>query len=139
MMANLFTPKGFLTYGGVVLLLLGLTGAWLLWRKKLADARWYLRIAIWAIPLPFVINTAGWALTENGRQPWIVQGLQLVRDAVSPSISATTVIISLSVFVLVYAVLGVVDVLLMAHFARRELAPDPAATEEEAPVLHFTY
>jgi cytochrome bd ubiquinol oxidase subunit I len=128
-----------MAYGGVVLLLLGLTGAWLLWRKKLADARWYLRIAIWAIPLPFVINTAGWALTENGRQPWIVQGLQLVRDAVSPSISATTVIISLSVFVLVYAVLGVVDVLLMAHFARRELTPDPAAAEEEAPVLHFTY
>jgi cytochrome bd ubiquinol oxidase subunit I len=128
-----------MAYGGVVLLLLGLTGAWLLWRRKLADAGWYLRIAVWAIPLPFVLNTAGWALTENGRQPWIVQGLQLVRDAVSPSISATTVIISLSVFVLVYAVLGVVDVLLMAHVARRELAPDPEATEEEAPVLHFTY
>ena len=128
-----------MAYGGVVLLLLGLTGAWLLWRKKLADARWYLRIAIWAIPLPFVLNTAGWALTENGRQPWIVQGLQLVSDAVSPSVTATTVIISLSIFVLVYAVLGVVDALLMAHFARRELEPTPAAAEEEAPVLHFTY
>jgi cytochrome bd ubiquinol oxidase subunit I len=105
----------------------------------LAEARWYLRIAIWALPLPFVLNTAGWALTENGRQPWIVQGLQLVRDAVSPSISATTVIVSLTVFVLVYAVLGVVDILLMAHFARRELEPAPAAAEEETPVLHFTY
>jgi cytochrome bd ubiquinol oxidase subunit I len=128
-----------MAYGGVVLLLLGLTGAWLLWRKKLAEARWYLRIAIWALPLPFVLNTAGWALTENGRQPWIVQGLQLVRDAVSPSISATTVIVSLTVFVLLYAVLGVVDILLMAHFARRELEPAPAAAEEETPVLHFTY
>jgi cytochrome d ubiquinol oxidase subunit I len=85
------------------------------------------------------MNTAGWALTENGRQPWIVQGLQLVRDAVSPSISATTVIISLTVFVVVYAVLGVVDVLLMTHFARRELEPALAAAEEETPVLHFTY
>jgi cytochrome d ubiquinol oxidase subunit I len=85
------------------------------------------------------MNTAGWMLTENGRQPWIVQGLQLVRDAVSPSVTATTVIVSLSVFVLVYAVLGVVDVLLMAHFARRELEPAPAVAEEEAPVLHFTY
>jgi cytochrome bd ubiquinol oxidase subunit I len=89
--------------------------------------------------VPFVMNTAGWALTENGRQPWIVQGLQLVRDAVSPSVSATTVIVSLTFFVLVYAVLGVVDALLMAHFARRELAPEPAATEEETPALHFTY
>jgi cytochrome d ubiquinol oxidase subunit I len=114
-------------------------GAWLLWRRRLAEARWYLLVAIWATVLPFVMNTAGWALTENGRQPWIVQGLQLVRDAVSPSLSTTTVLVSLSVFVLVYIVLGVVDLLLMAHFARRELAPAEAAATEEQPALHFTY
>ena len=43
------------------------------------------------------MNTAGWMLTENGRQPWIVQGLQLTRDGVSPSVGATTVWISLGV------------------------------------------
>jgi cytochrome bd ubiquinol oxidase subunit I len=128
-----------MAYLGVLVLLLALWGAWLLWRGRLADARWFLRIATWAIPVPFVINTAGWALTENGRQPWIVQGLQLVRDAVSPSISRTTVLTSLAMFVLLYAVLGVVDVLLMAHFARRELTPTEAAAEEEQPALHFTY
>jgi cytochrome d ubiquinol oxidase subunit I len=128
-----------MAYGGVLVLLLALWGAWQLWRKRLPDARWFLRIATWAIPLPFVMNTAGWALTENGRQPWIVQGLQLVRDAVTPSISRTTVLISLATFVVLYAVLGVVDVLLMAHFARRELAPTEAGVEEEQPALHFTY
>jgi cytochrome d ubiquinol oxidase subunit I len=89
--------------------------------------------------LPFLMNTAGWALTENGRQPWIVQGLQLVKDAVSPSNSVTTIVISLSVFVLLYVVLAVVAVALMLHFARKELAPVPAAAEDEEPVLHFTY
>jgi len=128
-----------MAYGGVLVLLLALWGAWLLWRGRLTDARWFLRVAVWAIPLPFIMNTAGWALTENGRQPWIVQGLQLVRDAVSPSISRATVITSLTVFVLLYAVLGVIDVLLMGHFARRELAPADAAAEEEQPALHFTY
>jgi cytochrome bd ubiquinol oxidase subunit I len=128
-----------MAYGGVVLLLLGLWGAWLVWRKRLADAKWFLRVAVWATVLPFVMNTAGWALTENGRQPWIVQGLQLVRDAVSPSVSGATVVTSLTVFVLLYAALGVVDVLLMAHFARRELAPTDAAAQEEQPALHFTY
>jgi hypothetical protein len=34
---------------------------------------------------------------------------------------------------LLYAALGVVDVLLMAHVARREFAPASAADEEEAP------
>ena len=128
-----------MAYGGVVLLLVGLLGAFLIWRKKLAEARWYLLVAIWATVLPFVMNTAGWALTENGRQPWIVQGLQLVRDAVSPSVSVATVVTSLTVFVVVYAILGVVDFRLMRHFARKELAPVTAATEEETPALHFTY
>ena len=127
-----------MAYGGVVLLLLGLWGAFLIWRRRLANARWFLRVAVWILPLPFVMNTAGWALTENGRQPWIVQGLQLVQDAVSPSISVATVVTSLTVFVLIYVALGVVDLLLMAHYARRELAPDPAAGEE-SPVLTFTY
>jgi cytochrome bd-type quinol oxidase subunit 1 len=128
-----------MAYGGVVVLLLSLWGVWLIWRKQLATARWFLLAAIWATFLPFLMNTAGWMLTENGRQPWIVQGLQLVKDAVSPSNSVTTIVISLSVFVLLYVVLAVVAVALMLHFARKELAPVPAVAEDEEPVLHFTY
>jgi cytochrome d ubiquinol oxidase subunit I len=128
-----------MAYLGAGTLLLALVGGWLAWRRKLTEARWFLRLAIWALPLPFLMNTAGWMLTENGRQPWIVQGLQKVQDAVSPSVTVATVVTSLTAFVLVYAVLGVVDVLLMSHFARRELASTPAAAEEETPVLHFTY
>ena len=46
---------------------------------------------------PFVMNTAGWLLTENGRQPWVVQGLLLTEDGNSPSVSLTEVAISLGV------------------------------------------
>ena len=46
------------------------------------------------------MNTAGWMLTENGRQPWIVQGLMKTADGVSPSVSATEIWISLAVFAL---------------------------------------
>ena len=42
-------------------------------------------------------------------------------------------------FVLLYAILGVVDFMLMTHYARKELAPEAAETEEETPALHFTY
>ena len=35
--------------------------------------------------------TAGWLLTESGRQPWIVQGLMLTKDGLSGSGSATQV------------------------------------------------
>ncbi len=52
------------------------------------------------------MNTAGWLLTESGRQPWIVQGLQKTAIANSPSVSATEIWISLAVFVLSYIVLA---------------------------------
>ena len=128
-----------MAYLGSLVLLIGLWGLWR--RKRLATSRWFLRVALWTIPLPFLINTAGWVLTENGRQPWIVQGLQKTADANSPSVGTTTVVVSLIVFVLLYGLLAVVDWGLMTRFARRELADEPAPAEsrEEAPEPAPTY
>jgi cytochrome bd ubiquinol oxidase subunit I len=128
-----------MAYLGSLVLLIGLWGLWR--RKRLATSRWFLRVALWTIPLPFLINTAGWVLTENGRQPWIVQGLQKTADANSPSVGTTTIVVSLIVFVLLYGLLAVVDWGLMARFARRELADEPAPAEsrEEAPEPAPTY
>ena len=71
-----------------------------------------------AIAFPYLAATAGWILTEMGRQPWIVQDLLKTSDAVSPNISTATVATSLTVFVLLYAALGVVDFVLMRRYAR---------------------
>ena len=73
---------------------------------------------------PFLVNTAGGLLTESGRQPWIVQGLMTTSQAASPSVTTTDIWISLSVFVLLYAALGVADVYLMIHYGRKDLAED---------------
>ena len=89
-------------------MLLALWGAWLLHRASSSDARWFLAIATWAVIAPFLMNTAGWLLTENGRQPWIVQGLMKTEDGVSPSVSATEIWISLFVFILLYAALATI-------------------------------
>jgi cytochrome d ubiquinol oxidase subunit I len=67
------------------------------------------------------MNTAGWMLTENGRQPWIVQGLMKTVDGVSPTVTSTEIWISLVVFVLIYAALGAADAFLMIHYGRKQL------------------
>jgi cytochrome d ubiquinol oxidase subunit I len=86
------------------------------------------------------MNTAGWMLTENGRQPWIVQGLMQTRQGVSPSVSTATVAISLSVFVLLYAALAVVEGVLMVRYSRRPLAPVAALDGQGEPkVAAMTY
>ena len=82
-----------------------------------------LLIAPWFAITPFLMNTAGWLLTESGRQPWIVQGLMKTSQAASPSVTSTDIWISLTVFVLMYLSLGVADVYLMIHYGRKELEP----------------
>jgi cytochrome d ubiquinol oxidase subunit I len=116
-----------MAYLAAVIFLFALWGGWLLYRKRLERARWFLRLAPWAVIAPVLMNTAGWMLTENGRQPWIVQGLMKTANGVSPSVSATDIWISLVLFVGIFAALGVVDGWLMVRYARRELGADPLA------------
>lgn len=116
-----------MAYLGSLVFVFALWGAWLLYRHRLDRAKWFLRVAPWMVILPFVINTAGWMLTENGRQPWIVQGLMLTKNGVSASVSATDIWISLIVFYAIYAVLGVANTWLMIRFGRRSLGEDPLA------------
>jgi cytochrome d ubiquinol oxidase subunit I len=90
-------------------------------------------LSVWAVITPFLMNTAGWLLTESGRQPWIVQGLQKTVNANSPSVSATEIWISLIVFVLSYIVLGAADAVLMLRYSRRGLDEDDAEASEPPP------
>jgi cytochrome d ubiquinol oxidase subunit I len=128
-----------MAYAGVLVFLLGLWGLWLIRRKTLAKSRRFLWVAIWASVLPFLMNTAGWLLTESGRQPWIVQGIMLTKNGISPTVSTTMLVISLTAFVLLYGVLATVDLLLMLKYSREQLPPARAETNADAPVPAVQY
>jgi cytochrome d ubiquinol oxidase subunit I len=128
-----------MAYAGVLVLLLGLWGLWLIRRKTLARSRRFLWVAIWASVLPFLMNTAGWLLTESGRQPWIVQGIMLTKNGISPTVSTTMLVISLTAFVLLYGVLATVDLLLMLKYSREPLPPPRAEANADAPVPAVQY
>jgi cytochrome bd ubiquinol oxidase subunit I len=128
-----------MAYLGVLVLLVGLWGLWLLYRRTLATSRLFLWVAVWASVLPFLMNTAGWLLTESGRQPWIVQGIMLTKNGISPTVSTTWLAISLGAFVLLYAILGTVDLLLMLKYAREQLPPARAPADADEPVPAIQY
>jgi cytochrome d ubiquinol oxidase subunit I len=106
---------------GGLFVLLSLYG--FLRRKKLESSRLYLRIMLWAIPLPYLVCLLGWTVTEVGRQPWIVYGLIKTADAVSP-ISGSQVAVSLAAFMAVYSLVGIGAFLMMAKIIRK--GPGPA-------------
>jgi cytochrome bd ubiquinol oxidase subunit I len=121
-----------MAYLATLSLFLAVWGGWVLWRKRLEDAKWFQRAALAGIAFPFFSNFAGWLLTEAGRQPWVVYGLLRTDDAVSSSVSAWTVGLSLGAFALVYTVLGGTDLWLMRRYAR--LDPPEVGFDDEGAV-----
>jgi len=105
----------------------------LLWRKgKLELSRRWLKWAIVAGVAPFVINTAGWVMTEMGRQPWIVQGLLKTSDANSPRVTSGQVALTLIGFVAMFTVIGGIALWLFLREARQPMPPprDPDAPRD---------
>jgi cytochrome bd ubiquinol oxidase subunit I len=128
-----------MAYLAVVVTLVALWGLWLNRRRKLATSRRFLWVAQWMVILPFLINTAGWFLTEIGRQPWIVQGIMLTKNGLSPSVSTTELWISVLGFVALYGTVGTVDLVLMLRYSRKDLAPVPIAEDAEGRVPAMEY
>jgi cytochrome d ubiquinol oxidase subunit I len=129
-----------MAYAGSLVALVALVGAVLYRRHRLERTRWFLRLGVATIFLPFLSCAAGWVLTEVGRQPWIVQGLLKTAQANSPSVSATWLGVSLAVFVSLYVALLVVDFWLMRRYATVDPAgeqEEPATPPDAAPVVTY--
>lgn len=116
MVVTYWTFRFMMTIGFIMIA----ASAWFLWNTRKADyenAKW-LKLVPWgAISLPYIANASGWILTEMGRQPWIVQGLLKVEDAVSPNLTAADLLISLIGYTLLYGALAAAMFYLMRKFA----------------------
>jgi len=129
-----------MAYMGMLMFLVAAIGAWLYRKQKLERARWFQRTAIVAIAFPYIAASAGWILTEMGRQPWIVQDLLKTADANSPNVSTTWLGISLGFFITLYLALLVVDVWLMRRYASLDAfagTMDEGESPGSAPAVSF--
>ncbi|CAN5301825.1 cytochrome ubiquinol oxidase subunit I [soil metagenome] len=96
--------------------------------------RWLLRLAVMAIPLPWIASELGWVVAELGRQPWAIDGVLptfLAASSLTPAAILTTIV----GFTLIYGILAVIEVrLILATIAHGPVehdldgadgAPDP--------------
>ena len=118
---------------GGLMVLLALIGVVLLKTGKLQNSKLYLKVMLFAMALPYIANTTGWLITEMGRQPWIVYGLQKTAEGISTVVPASYILISMIGFTLVYGILAVVDVMLLVKYGKKSpeaLEEAPTASEE---------
>ncbi|WP_081991366.1 cytochrome ubiquinol oxidase subunit I [Inquilinus limosus] len=115
---------GFLMLGAALL------GLWLRAVGRLYDSRWFHRFMVVMLPSGFVAVIAGWFTTEIGRQPWVVNGILRTADAMSP-VGAGSVLLSLALFVLVYAILLGSAVYYIVKLVR--IGPEAPESDREEP------
>ena len=124
---------------GVLMFAVAWWASWSL-RKNHRPGRWLLRTLSCMTFSGWVAVLAGWYVTEVGRQPWMVDGLVLVRDVVAEH-GAGTMLGTLSAYLALYAFLLMAYIGAIYHLstrpaeslqwlAGRNAKPAPLANEE---------
>lgn len=116
--AGVFWSFRIMTGAGAWLIVISALSAYLYRRDKLAQNPLVLKAVLWTLPVPYIANLSGWFVTEMGRQPWIVFGLQRVDQAISPVVSRASLWTSLLGFTLLYGILTLVGGYLLVKQAR---------------------
>ncbi|HEX4203774.1 MAG TPA: cytochrome ubiquinol oxidase subunit I [Ktedonobacteraceae bacterium] len=105
---------------------------WLLrWRKQSwSENKWLLLGIVLTGPLSFLAIECGWMVTEIGRQPWVIVGYLLTKNAVT---TAPLLNVSFFIFSLIYLLLAAALVWLLLRVARSPIPDIQSVTEVQEP------
>jgi cytochrome d ubiquinol oxidase subunit I len=120
---SIFFTFRFMVLFGFALLAVFLVSLWYTTRETDAP-RWLLRLAILALPLPWLAAELGWFVAEFGRQPWIIDGV-LPTFLATSELGVPDLVLTILGFTAVYAVLAVIEVKVMLQAIGK--GPDAAA------------
>lgn len=125
----IFTTFHLMIMSGVVMIAVAAFGVFLMWRRKLYQTRWYLRLLPWLIPLPFFANEVGWIGTEIGRQPWMIYGVMRTADASTITLPLWQLVVSFVGILLVYLAITVLTFMAVKKVIQKG-PPNPRPLEK---------
>jgi cytochrome d ubiquinol oxidase subunit I len=129
-----------MAYIGSLSAAIALLGGFLYWRGTLEKSRWFLKVAVAGISLPFITALIGWVFTETARQPWVAYGVLKTADGLSQSVGAGEIIASLTAFMLLYIAIGITAFVLLRRYAildPPQILPADDAKSEPDPVPSY--
>ena len=123
---------------GSLLLAAAFTGLflWVRRREGLDHTRWYLRVLVLLLPLPWIANFLGWIVTEMGRQPFMVYGLLTVQEGVSANTSGEVLAGLVGLWVVYLGLIGL-DIYLLSSTARAGIHRKPGVQILAAPAPDY--
>ena len=102
---------------GMYFIVLTLLGVIKLYRGNLYNAKKFLRLLVWSLPLPIIASQLGWIAAEVGRQPWIIYRVMKTAEGATTNLPAADVLFTLIMFVILYTLIGG----LYVYLIRREV------------------
>jgi len=97
---------------GLWFVLLFILAFWFVSKNTIQNKKWFLRAAIWSVPLAYLASQAGWIVAEVGRQPWVIQDLMPTMAAVT-KISSGAVMLTFWLFAVVFTILLIAELKIM--------------------------
>ncbi|ADQ83738.1 cytochrome ubiquinol oxidase subunit I [Methylovorus sp. MP688] len=86
-------------------------------KRTIASKTWLLRLAVAAIPVPWIAAEMGWVVAEMGRQPWTISGI-LPTHLSTSSLNTGELYFSIAGFLGFYTLLLLIELFLMFKYAR---------------------
>lgn len=125
---------------------LALWALWALRKGRVSDSSWLGTFGLISLPMPFLAASAGWIFTEVGRQPWVVvPNLEALSNGdpvgsvmmqtslgVSTAVPPWQILLTLILFTVLYAILGVIWFILMRRYIKEGVNDPDAQIEDSA-------
>ncbi len=124
---------------GVLMLFIFTASFYFTAKRTIGKQTWLLRLALYAIPAPWIAAEMGWVVAEMGRQPWTISGI-LPTYLSSSSRTTGDLYFSLTGLIGFYTLLLAIEMFLMFKYAR--LGPSSLHTgqyffeKKQAEVFH---
>jgi cytochrome d ubiquinol oxidase subunit I len=87
--------------------------------KRVFDKkRWFLKLLLFSLPIPWIAIELGWFVAEYGRQPWTIGGV-LPTYLSTSTLTTDDIIGTLVIVIALYTLFLIVELFLMTKFIRQ--------------------
>lgn len=105
-------------------------------KKGKSTHKGILKALMWGPVIPYVAIFSGWIVAEVGRQPWIVYHLLRTKDAISQSVSVPELLITIVLFVIIYALIAVIFLKILIPMIKKGPITEPVSDTKATSNAH---
>lgn len=103
---------------GTYFVLLFIIVLFIAYKKDFLKTKWLQYVALWSLPLGYIVSESGWLVAEFGRQPWTIQDMLPTNAAIS-DLSRGSVMLTFFIFLALFSTLLAVEISILCKSIKK--------------------